>query len=134
MDALVETVLRGWEGFLGRPAGPLNVRFLIQPTLASLLAVRAGLEDARAGRPAFLWAALTVRRGRRALLIDALKDLRMPLCLATALDVVYQVIVHRGVFAVELAFTVVVLALVPYALLRGPTNRIARAFRSDRSG
>lgn len=133
MNALFETVLRGWEGFLGRPAGPLNVRFLIQPALASLLAVRAGLEDARARRPAFLWAAVTHRPRRRALLIGALRDLRMPLCLATALDVVYQVVVHRGVYAVELVFTVAVLALVPYVLVRGPTNRVARAFRSNRS-
>jgi hypothetical protein len=129
MDALVETVLRGWEGFLGRPEGPLNARFVIQPALASWLAVRAGLDDAREGRPAFLWDALTDRVHRRALLLDALADLRVPLCIGTALDVVYQIVVQRGVYVLELAFTVALLALVPYVLVRGPVNRAACALR-----
>ena len=129
MDALVETVLRGWEGFLARPSGPLNLRFLVQPAIATLLAIRAGLEDARTGRPAFLWAAAIGRARRGALLIDALRGLRTPLIVATVLDVVYQVWVHRGVYVLELVFTVAFLAFVPYALVRGPTNRVACAFR-----
>ncbi|MDP2311276.1 MAG: hypothetical protein Q8P41_00110 [Pseudomonadota bacterium] len=131
MDALVETVLRGWEGFAARPSGPLSLRFLIQPAIASLLAIRAGLADARAGRPAFLWAAATDRAHRGALLLDAARDLRTPLIVATVLDVAYQIVVHRGVYVVELAFTVALLAFVPYVLVRGPTNRVASAVGRD---
>jgi len=40
--------------------------------------------------------------------------------------VVYQLIVHRGVYILELLITAVTLAIVPYILLRGLISRIAR--------
>ena len=41
-----------WEMLIGRIEGPLTLRLVLQPTMASFLAVRAGLKDARsAGRP-----------------------------------------------------------------------------------
>jgi hypothetical protein len=61
--------------------------------------------------------------------MEALGHLRTPLIVATTLDVVYQVAVHRGVYLFELLFTVVLLAVVPYILVRGPVNRIARRWR-----
>jgi hypothetical protein len=36
--------------------------------------------------------------------------------------VVYQLIVHRGVYTLELLMTAVTLAIVPYVLLRGPNQ------------
>jgi hypothetical protein len=45
-----------------------------------------------------------------------------------ALDCVYQLMIVRFVYPLELLFTATVLALVPYALLRGPFNRLARLF------
>jgi len=56
---MYEVFNRVWENLIGRSAGPLNFRLLIQPMAATLIAIRAGLEDAREGRPAFLWAALS---------------------------------------------------------------------------
>jgi len=46
--------------------------------------------------------------------------------LATILDVVYQLIVLRGVYVLEVLITAVTLAIVHYVLLRGPLSRIAR--------
>lgn len=46
--------------------------------------------------------------------------------LATILDVIYQLIVHRGVYTLELLITAVILAIVPYVLVRGPINGIAK--------
>jgi hypothetical protein len=51
--------VRGWENFLARPTGSLNLRFVVQPAIASVLALRSGMKDAREGRPAYLWAAVT---------------------------------------------------------------------------
>jgi hypothetical protein len=45
---------------------------------------------------------------------------------ATILDVVYQLIVHRSVYTLELLITAVTLAIIPYVLLRGPISRIAK--------
>jgi hypothetical protein len=40
----------------------------------------------------------------------------------------YQLMTVRFVYPLELLFTATLLALVPYALLRGPFNRLARLF------
>ena len=49
------------------------------------------------------------------------------------LDVVYQLIVHRGVYSLELVITAVTLAIVPYILVRGPIIRIAKMVFDARS-
>src|ERR1700722_1797550 len=49
-----------------------------------------------------------------------------PFLLAIALDCIYQLMTVRFVYPLELVFTATLLALVPYALLRGPFNRLAR--------
>ena len=46
-----DVLARGWENFLARPEGPFSLRFVIQPVVAVGIAVRAGLRDARQGRP-----------------------------------------------------------------------------------
>ena len=45
---------------------------------------------------------------------------------ALILDSIYQVIVHGGIFTLELLITATVLALVPYVVSRGLVTRIAR--------
>ena len=42
------------------------------------------------------------------------------------LDSIYQIVVHSGIFALELLITATVLALVPYMVLRDLVSRIAR--------
>jgi len=123
---MLEAIARGWENFVARPEGPLNLRFIIQPLLAIIMATRAGLQDARDGRPAFLWASLTDADERRALLHKGWKDLRTPLLASLTLDAVYQVVVHQGIYLLEMLFTATLLVLVPYVILRGPINRLAR--------
>jgi len=63
-----EIVTRAWDELIGRLSGPLSFRFVIQPAVAVALAIRAGLRDARAGRPPFLWTAITDARERRGML------------------------------------------------------------------
>ena len=128
MNVIPEMIARGWENFLARPTGSLNLRFILQPTIASFLAVRAGVNDARQGRPAYLWAALTNPVHRWQLLHGGWKDMRTPFLVAATLDAIYQIIVHQFIYPLELLFTATLLALVPYFILRGPVNRIARGF------
>ena len=45
-----EMIARGWEGLMARVGGPMTFRLILQPTMAALLALRAGLKDAREGR------------------------------------------------------------------------------------
>ena len=46
--------------------------------------------------------------------------------LAVVLDVLYQLMVFRWVYPLELLSVALALAVVPYAALRGPVNRLAR--------
>jgi uncharacterized membrane protein YhhN len=118
---------RFWENLAGRLSGPLNFRLVIQPTVAGILAIRAGLRDAREGRPAFLWAAITNSAYRPELLRHGWRDVGKVFLIAAILDSIYQLIVHRGVFLLELVVVATVLAIVPYVLIRGPVSHIATA-------
>jgi hypothetical protein len=121
-----EILRRVWENLIGRSTGPINFRLIIQPTVASIIAIRAGLKDAREGRPAFLWAAVSNPGYRPQLLRQGWKDVGKVFILALVLDSIYQLAVNRGVYVLELLITATVLAIVPYVLIRGPVNRIAR--------
>lgn len=128
-----EIFKRVWENLIARSAGPLHFRLLIQPTVAALIAIRTGLKDGREGRPAFLWAALSNPGYRPELLRQGWKDVGKVFILAMVLDSVYQLIVLRGVYVLELLIVATVLAIVPYVLIRGPVNRIVRRNRSDQA-
>jgi hypothetical protein len=104
----------------------MNFRLIVQPTVAVALAIRAGLKDAREGRPAFFWTVLSDPGYRPELLRQGWKDLGKVLILAMILDAIYQLIVHRGVYLLELVITAIGLAILPYLLVRGPINRIVR--------
>ena len=128
MSVVLDMISRGWDNFLARPSGPLSLRFVIQPTMASLLALRAGIQDAKAGRQGYLAALFTRPERRVQLLHEGWRGALTPFLLAIVLDVAYQLITTGFVYPLELLFTATLLALVPYALLRGPFNRLARLF------
>jgi hypothetical protein len=62
------------------------------------------------------------------LLHEGWRGAMTPFLAAIALDSAYQLMTVRFIYPLELIFTATVLALVPYALLRGPFNRLARLF------
>ena len=125
-----EILTRAWTDLLGRSAGLMSFRIVLQPTVAIGLAIRAGLVDAREGRPPFLWNIRSSPGRRRELLRTGWKDVGTVFAVALILDSIYQVIVHSAIYPLELLITATVLALVPYALIRGPVTRIARRRRA----
>ena len=121
-----EAFARGWENLVGRWGGPMSFRFLVQPTVAILFAIRAGLNDARQGNPPFLKAMLSNRDSRQDWLRQAWQDVGTVFVVALVLDSIYQLIVHAGIYTLELLITATVLALIPYTVSRGLVTRIAR--------
>jgi len=121
-----EMLARMWDGLVARVGGPMTFRVILQPTMATLLAVRAGLKDAREGRPPYLWTILTDPSQRAGLIREGWKACARVFFLAIIIDVIYQWIVQRWVYPGELIVVAIVLALVPYLLIRGPVNRVAR--------
>ena len=128
-----EMLARLWENLGGRVGGPMSLRLLIQPTIATVLAIRAGLADAHAGKPAYLWTILTHADSRHELLRQGWKSLAKVFTMAVVLDIVYQLIVERWIYPLESVIVAFVLACVPYLLVRGPANRIASAVRRKRA-
>lgn len=114
---------------LGRLDGPLHFRFIIQPLMAILFATLDGLKDAKLGKPAYGWAVFTSPEHRKELLKDGWKHFGKIFILAIILDVIYQLKVQHAFFPGEALLTALVLAVLPYVLLRGPVNRVARMFR-----
>jgi len=127
-----DALARFWDNLGGRIGGPLSFRLILQPVMATILAVKAGLQDARDHRPAYFWAILTIPGQRRELLRQGWKAVAKIFVLAIVIDLVYQVVVFRWVYPGELLIISFLLACVPYLLVRGPVNRIAAATRDGR--
>ncbi len=109
---------------IGRIDGPMSFRVYLQPIMATAFAFRDGRRDVREGRPPYGWAVLTDAEHRSYLLRDGWKGVSNLFIFAYVLDLVYQFIVLHGWRPTQAFFTAVLLALVPYALLRGPVNRL----------
>ena|SRR2546430_6904390 len=124
-----DLLARVWMNVVGRVGGPMTFRIILQPTMATLLALRAGLKDAREGRPPYFWALLTDAANRADLLREGWRAIARVFLLAVIMDVIYQWIVARWVYPVEVVIVAILLAVVPYLLIRGPVNRIARRWR-----
>ncbi|MBC7898429.1 MAG: hypothetical protein H7070_00070 [Saprospiraceae bacterium] len=120
------------EDLGARVTGPMKFRLLLQPVMASIFAVIAGLKDAKAGKPAFFWGLFTRPEHRSEMLKDGWKSVGKVWVLAMVLDVVYQLIVHRWVYPGEVIIVGFILAIIPYLILRGLVNRVASVNR-DRS-
>jgi len=121
-----EILKRVWENLIGRSTGPMNFRLIVQPLVAMILGARAGLKDARQGRPAFLWSAATNSAYRPEMLRQGWKDLGRVFVLAVIIDSIYQLVVQRGVYVLELLIVAITLAIIPDILIRGPVNRIRK--------
>jgi hypothetical protein len=122
-----EFFARVWEMLIGRADGPLTLRLIFQPTVAATFAIRAGLRDAREGRPPyFFWSVFTNPARRPELLRLAWKDVGKVFIAAVALDVIYELVVYRWVYPGQALIVATVLAIIPYLLIRGPVTRIMR--------
>jgi hypothetical protein len=124
-----EMWLRFVRNLLGRFDGPLHFRFVVQPLMAAIFGIYSGIKDAKAGRPAYLWVVILHTDHRKELLREAWKHVGRIFVFAITIDLGYQIYVHRAFYPGEALVVAFVLAIVPYFIVRGPANRIARLFR-----
>lgn len=117
---------RVWEQLVARPTGPMAFRFILQPVMAGIVALRDGIADAKAGRTAYFWTLLTDPLKRAGRLREGLIATARIILLGLAMDVIYQFIVLKTFYPGEAVIVAVALAFFPYLLLRGPIARIAR--------
>jgi len=126
-----ELLARLWHMLIRREHEPLAFRVIIQPSVAAVLAIRTGLQDARAGRPAYGWAIASDVLQRRELVRQGWKDVGRLFGAAVVIDLLYEIIVFRWIYPGQALIVAATLALPPYLLTRGLANRLARRQLSD---
>jgi hypothetical protein len=124
-----ELIARAWEGLVDRIGGPMTFRLILQPLMATILAVIGGLKDAREGRPPYFWTLLTEPHQRVELLREGWQSIARVFILAVVMDLIYEWLMGRWFYPLETFVVATVLAVLPYLLLRGPVNRLARRRR-----
>lgn len=117
---------RTWTSLILRVTGPLSFRFLLQPAMAAIVAIRDGIRDARTGRSPYFWTVLTNHAERAGRLREGLKATARIIVLALVMDAAYQIMVLKAFYIGEATAIAIALAFVPYLLLRGPVARVAR--------
>ena len=123
-----EAVQRFVQGFMSRLEGPFSFRMIVQPLMAMVFAILDGLKDAKWGKPAYFWALFGNAEHRRELLQSGWKSFGKIFVLGIVLDVVYQLKVQQPLNVGGVIIAALVLAVLPYMVLRGPVNRLARLF------
>jgi len=100
--------------------------------MAVIFAIRDGLKDAREGRVPYFWAIFTEPERRGALIHEGWRALTKVFILAVLMDLIYQYLVLGWLYPVAALFVAFILAFIPYLLIRGPVNRIARRSMTQR--
>jgi hypothetical protein len=121
-----EVLTRIWHNMLDRPGGPFVFRFVLQPVMATMVALRDGMHDARTGRAPFLWTVLTDPAQRRGRLDESLIATSRIVLLGLAIDALYQFIEFENFHPAEAVIIALLLAFVPYLVLRGLVTRVTR--------
>jgi hypothetical protein len=121
-----EELDRFWRNVVARPGGPMTFRFALQPTMAGLVALRDGIRDVHLGRLPYAATIIRDSEGRASLLWEGIVSTARILILGVVMDIAYQWIFFRTFHPAEAALIAILLAFVPYVLLRGPIRRIAR--------
>jgi hypothetical protein len=132
VSEIQEILTRFWDQLIAQPSGPLAFRLILQPIMATILAILDGLKDARAGRSPYLWTILSGPAQRAGYLREGLKRVSRVIVFALVMDAIYQFLVLRWFYPGEALVTAFVLAVLPYLLIRGPVNRIVRRLNRRR--
>src|SRR5688500_15417711 len=105
-----EWLARTVENLMGRLTGPLHFRLLMQPVMAPILAIRAGIQDSRDGKPPYFWAIFTDSTLAKGLIREGWAAVATIFTIAVSMDIVYQLVVLRWVYALETVLVAIVLA------------------------
>jgi hypothetical protein len=117
---------RIWRDIAARPGGPMTFRFILQPCMAAIAAFHDGAKDARLGRSPYLWTLLSHSDGSTGRLREGLIATARIILLGFAMDGIYQWRVLETFYPGEMLLVAILLAFLPYLLLRGAFARLVR--------
>jgi hypothetical protein len=108
-----------------RVSGPMKFRIVLQPLMATFLAIRSGLRDAKSGAKPYFWSLISTPGRRTEMIKEGWKSIARLFFLAMILDTVYQIFVEHSFHLRAALVVAIVLAILPYLILRGIVTRIA---------
>jgi hypothetical protein len=112
------------EKMIGRIDGPMSFRLYLQPVMAIFLAFRDGRADAKAGRLPYFLSLFTEPEKRGQRIREGGKAISRVFFLAVALDLSYQFLEMPQLRLGGAVLVAIVLAILPYVILRGLVNRV----------
>ena len=127
------TMQRLLRQLAARPGGTVSFRFILQPAMAAIAAIHDGRRDARLRRAPFMWTMLHGPAERMERLREAVNATARIILLGLVMDTIYQLIELDSFYPVEAVIIALVLAFLPYVVLRGLVLRIARSWRNRAS-
>jgi hypothetical protein len=127
MDPLLH---RMYTDVVGRWTGPMHLRLLLQPAMATFFGIRDGLKDAREEQPAYFWSLFTDPVHKAERLKSGLRAVGKVLFFALIMDAIYQFIVLHWFYPGEAILVSLQLAIAPYLIMRGPINRLVQWWTS----
>jgi len=122
----IPTFRRIWHDLVARPDAPMRFRFILQPLMVAIIAIRHGLNDARTGRSPYFWTMLGNPRGRGQRVNEGLNATARIILLGLLMDAVYQVLVLRQFYPAEAVIVALLFAFVPYVTGRAHRSLVAR--------
>ena len=121
--------LFSWQFFEDIPkrlTGPGRFRFVLQPAIATLLGIRDGRLDARAGRPPYLYNLLFYQGQRRDLLWSGFNSVVNLVLMGILLDAIAQWLILGASYPGAALLIGPTLIALPYVLARALANRVVR--------
>ena len=107
--------------------GAGRFRFILQPVAAIFLGIRAGIADARIGRPPYIFGVVFDPRSRWALLKEGFTQISTLVGMGILLDAISQFFILRAIYPGAAVVVGPVLIAIPYALSRAGANRWLQA-------
>jgi hypothetical protein len=95
--------------------------------MAAIAAIHDGREDARAGRSPYFMTVLRNPQERVGRLREGLNATARIILLGLVMDVIYQLLVLKTFYPNEALVVALLLAFVPYLIIRGLVLRITRS-------
>lgn len=133
LGTMEDIVTRFLENIVGRLDGPMHLRFIFQPIMATIFACIGGWHDAKQDRPIYFWSIFSGKTTFREVRKAAWDGVAKVFIVALILDIIYQIIVLKWVYPGETIVVATLLVFVPYLILRGPVSQLCKMFIKTRS-
>jgi hypothetical protein len=121
-----EVLSRIFENLTDRVSGIMKFRLVLQPLMALIYAIKAGKRDAKGDKVPYLLGLFKFKGHRKDLLLEGWKDVGKVFIIAIIIDVIYQLIELKTIYPGEAIIVAFILAIIPYVIFRGISNRIFR--------